>query len=133
MRRIKRIIVTIFSLCLIYQWNTTLGFAMDSFLSAVGPLRVLPSNPRYFTDGSGKAVYLTGSATHANFKDWGYSDPPSRFDYTEYLNFLQQHNHNFIRLWTFEQTQWLRFSDSLQQDATVFVGPFPWLRTGPGT
>jgi len=25
-----------------------------------GPLRVHPANPRYFTDGSGKAVYLTG-------------------------------------------------------------------------
>ena len=27
---------------------------------ARGPLRVLPTNPRYFTDGSGKAVYLAG-------------------------------------------------------------------------
>src|SRR5687767_15407079 len=26
-----------------------------------GTLRVLPSNPRYFTDGSGRAIYLTGS------------------------------------------------------------------------
>ena len=29
---------------------------------AKGPLRVLKANPRYFTDGSGKAVYLAGSS-----------------------------------------------------------------------
>lgn len=28
---------------------------------AIGPLRVHPTNPRYFTDGRGKAIYLTGS------------------------------------------------------------------------
>ena len=27
---------------------------------AKGPLRAHPENPRYFTDGSGKAVFLTG-------------------------------------------------------------------------
>jgi Family of unknown function (DUF6298) len=96
------------------------------------PLTVHPTNRRYFTDGSGKAVYLTGSQTHINLKDWGYTDPPPTFDYTAYLDFLEQHNHNFIRLWTFDQTQWLRFSDSLQVDATVHVTPFPWVRTGPG-
>jgi hypothetical protein len=29
---------------------------------ARGPLRVHPRNPRYFTDGSGRAIYLTGCA-----------------------------------------------------------------------
>ncbi len=33
---------------------------------ARGPLRVLPGNPRYFTDGSGKAIYLTASHTWSN-------------------------------------------------------------------
>ena len=33
---------------------------------ATGPLRRHPSNPRYFTDGSGKAIYLTGSHTWSN-------------------------------------------------------------------
>ena len=32
---------------------------------ATGPLRTNPANPRYFTDGSGKAIYLTGSRTSA--------------------------------------------------------------------
>jgi Family of unknown function (DUF6298)/Putative collagen-binding domain of a collagenase len=49
------------------------------------------------------------------------------------LAFLKQYNHNFIRLWTWDQTQWLRYSDSLLRDATVYVTPFPWVRVGPGT
>jgi hypothetical protein len=28
---------------------------------AMGPLRRHPTNPRYFTDGSGEVIYLTGS------------------------------------------------------------------------
>lgn len=72
---------------------------------ASGPLRVHPENPRYFTDdtttanGSLRVVYLTGSHTWANLIDRGPSDPPPAFDFDAYLDFLQQHNHNFIRLW----------------------------------
>src|SRR5271163_2868509 len=40
---------------------------------AEGPLRILASNPRYFTDGSGKAIYLAGSHTWANMLDVGES------------------------------------------------------------
>src|SRR5262245_17715422 len=39
--------------------------------AAIGPLRVHPANPRYFTDGSGKAVYLTGAHTWNNLQDIG--------------------------------------------------------------
>ena len=41
------------------------------FFAFAAPLRVLSSNPRYFTDGSGKAVYLTGSHTWSNLQDSG--------------------------------------------------------------
>ena len=44
---------------------------------ATGPLRVHPKNPRYFTDGSGRAVYLTGSHTWSNLQDQGPKDPPT--------------------------------------------------------
>ena len=54
-----------------------------------GPLRVHPDNPRYFTDGSGKAIYLTGSHTWNNLKDMGPTDPPAVFDFDSYLNFLE--------------------------------------------
>jgi len=94
---------------------------------AAGPLRVHPDNPRYFTDGSGRAVYLTGSHTWSNFKDMGRTDPPPAFDFEGYLAFLQQHHHNFIRLWTWELS---RYSYGGQ---VTYAEPFPWPRTGPGT
>ena len=89
--------------------------------SAAGPLRVLSSNQRYFTDGSGKAIYLTGSHTWTNFQDIGAS-PPSTFDYRAYLDFLQTYNHNFIRLWRGENA-W---------EQGVVRLPSPYFRTGPG-
>src|SRR5690242_6729740 len=46
---------------------------------ATGPLRVLASNPRYFTDGSGRAILLTGSHTWSNFQDKGGGYPPPVF------------------------------------------------------
>lgn len=93
---------------------------------AMGPLKIHPSNPRYFTDGSGKVVYLTGSHTWSNFKDMGKSDPPPAFNYKAYLDFMQKYNHNFIRLWTWELAKY-----SYDKDFTYSV-PFPWPRVGPG-
>jgi Family of unknown function (DUF6298)/Protein of unknown function (DUF4038) len=79
------------------------------------PLKVHASNPRYFTDGSGKLIYLTGSHTWDNFHDL----TPKQFDYTAYLDFLEQYNHNFIRFW----------SGSEMTTAEPSVNH----RTGPGT
>jgi len=95
---------------------------------ATGPLRVDPENPRYFTDGSGKAIYLAGSHTWGNFIDYGTTDPPSPFDYTAFLEFLERHNHNFIRLWAWE----LPKSTSGNSKEIWFRVPFPWVRPGPG-
>ena len=67
-------------------------------VSTGGLLRVSSENPRYFTDESGQVVYLTGSHTWANLQDYGASNPPPVFDYKAYLDFLQPHDHNFIRL-----------------------------------
>ena len=39
---------------------------------ATGPLRVLPSNPRYFTDGSGRAIYLAGTHNWHSLQDNGH-------------------------------------------------------------
>jgi hypothetical protein len=95
---------------------------------AAGPLRVHPSNPRYFTDGSGKAVYLTGSHTWSNFQDNGGSNPPPVFNYNGYLDFLVENNHNFFRLWTWEQSRW-----SVEtSDDQYWFQPLPYQRTGPG-
>ncbi|MBE7554343.1 MAG: hypothetical protein HS126_25095 [Anaerolineales bacterium] len=78
------------------------------FSSNIGLLRVNPANPRYFTDGNSRAIYLTGSHTWANFQEAGESNPPPVFDYVAYLDFLQANNHNFFRLWRWEQAKWIR-------------------------
>jgi hypothetical protein len=100
------------------------GEGLNSF---AGTLRVSSSNPRYFTDDSGRVVYLTGSHTWANLQDAGYSNPPPVFDYTAYLNFLQANNHNFFRLWTWEQTRWASWTSN-----DIRFAPSPYQRTGPG-
>jgi hypothetical protein len=97
---------------------------------ATGPLRVHPTNPRYFTDGSGKAIYLTGSHTWANFMDRGPSNPPAAFDYSAYLEFLRKHHHNFIRLWTHELFN--EEDAGGDADPVGYAAPLPWQRTGPG-
>jgi len=99
---------------------------------AAGPLRVSPKNPRYFTDETGRAIYLTGAHTWSNFKDMGRSDPPPPFDFTAYLNFLQKHNHNFIRLWTWELSKFIYGGESIFAGEPIYAWPFPWPRTGPG-
>src|SRR5208282_6423959 len=71
--------------------------------TATGPLRKNPANGRYFTDGSGKAIYLAGSHTWSNLMDRGTLHPPKvPFDYPAYMKWMVAHNFNFMRLWTAE-------------------------------
>ncbi len=106
---------------------------------AKGPLRIHPANPRYFTDGtkgpdgSLRAVYLTGAHTWNNLVDMGRSDPPEPFDFPAYLDFLERHHHNFIRLWAWDSTAWdTRANGALGKDFIHKAAPQPWARTGPG-
>ena len=103
---------------------------------SVGPLVVSPRNPRYFTikGGDGSAVYLTGSHIWNNFHDGMGPRPecsasPEQLDFGEYLAFLEDHGHNFIRLWRWEQFQ----SQADFGRYHLCMTPQPWLRTGPGT
>jgi hypothetical protein len=99
----------------------------------MGPLRVHPRNPRYFADGGGRAVYLTGSHTWSNLQDQGPKDPPRPFDYEAYLDFLRERNHNVIRLRAWEQARWAPRSDGKGQNPSDwFIQPNPYARTGPG-
>jgi hypothetical protein len=107
--------------------------------AAAGPLRVHPTNPRYFTDGAKladgtlRAVYLTGAHTWNNLVDMGRSDPPEAFDFDAYLDFLAKHHHNFIRLWAWDSTVWdTQANAPLGKDFVHHVAPLPWQRTGPG-
>jgi hypothetical protein len=107
--------------------------------TATGPLRIHPDNPRYFTDGvklsdgTLRAVYLTGSHTWDNLVDMGRSDPPEPFDFNAYLDFLEKYHHNFIRLWAWDSTTWdTRANGALGKDFIHNAAPLPWARTGPG-
>jgi len=102
---------------------------------AQGPLVVSTANPRYFTVVSDerKAVYLTGSHIWNNFHD-GMGpgsvcpDPPERLDFGEYLGFLEERGHNFIRLWRWENFM----SQAAGGEFHLCMTPQPWARTGPG-
>ncbi len=116
--------------------TTAIGFVLGCLSglalageSAAGPLRIHPDNPRYFTDGSGKAIYLTGSHTWGNLQEYRQPGDKKPFDYTGYLDFLEKHNHNFIRLWTWESPR----SDCKQLDLLNSRSvPMSYQRTGPG-
>ncbi len=106
---------------------------------AQGPLRVHPSNPRYFTDGTlgpdgqPRAVYLSGSHTWDSLVDMGPTDPPAPFDFERYLDFLEAHHHNFIRLWAWATTRWdTRSNGKLGKGTIQFAAPLAYARTGPG-
>jgi hypothetical protein len=100
---------------------------------ATGPLRVSAKNPRYFCDASGRPILLVGSHTWNNLVDMGRSDPPEPFDFQAYLDFLNRHGHNFIRLWAWDSTTWdTRANGRLGKDFIHQAAPLPWLRTGPG-
>jgi uncharacterized protein DUF6298 len=96
---------------------------IEASIVAAKPLRVHPFNSRYFTDDGDRAIYLTGSHTWNNLQDRGTAESVRAFDYVTYLNFLQEYNHNFIRLWAWEHTR---------TNATEHFSPSPYQRTGPG-
>lgn len=98
---------------------------------AAGPLRVSPINPRYFTDDSDQAIYLTGAHTWNNLQDMGPTEPPPRFDFDQYLDFLDQHHLNFIRLWRWELVSWNTAANHERQSQIHFAAPQPWPRKGP--
>jgi hypothetical protein len=93
---------------------------------ATGPLRVSRLNPRYFSDESGRPIYLTGSHSGPELQDnaWG-DDEGGAFNYASFLDLLVSYNLNFIRMWVVETT---RLHDRQRALAT----PMPYQRTGPG-
>jgi hypothetical protein len=97
-----------------------------------GTLRVSKINPRYFTDNSGKAVYLTGSHTWNNLVDMGPGDSPAPFDFEAYLAWMKKDNHNFMRLWTWELLNWDTQANREEAAKVHTASPQPWMRTGPG-
>jgi hypothetical protein len=94
-----------------------------------GVLKHLPSNPRYFTDNTGKAVFLTGSHTWENFQDMTSVQPPRpKFEWDGYIDMMVKNNHNFMRFWVWEhpyRQAWTR--------TPITISPMPYKRTGKDT
>jgi hypothetical protein len=96
------------------------------------PLKALSTNPNYFTDGTGKAIYLTGSHTWNSLQDWGTHDSIQSLDFTAFVNMLVAHHHNFTLLWTTELPAFRGLPTTANSPPDFSVTPFPWQRTGPG-
>lgn len=93
-----------------------------------GPLRKCPANPRYFTDDSGKAIYLTGSHTWAVLQDiWLEGSPRRTMDYDGFLQMLEDHGHNFLRFWS-----WMHPRNAPWSETPTLFDPQPFARIGPG-
>lgn len=102
------------------------GRGRADFVRATGPLRANPANRRYFTDGSGRAIFLTGAHTWANFQEIGM-EPVPIFDWEGYLSMMMAHNHNFMRFWGWQQTAWAPWTPD-----KILFEPSLYVRTGPG-
>jgi hypothetical protein len=83
-----------------------------------------PARPRYFTDSGGAVIYLSGAHVNNNFID---RSDQAIVNFSGYLDFLQEHNLNFARLWIWEQAAWTHESAK-----KVEFDPLPYPRTGPG-
>lgn len=101
-----------FGTLLMISWFSALAFEaggvpaqepQPSFrkIALQGPLKVLSTSPRYFVDSQGNPVYLSGSHTHLSLQD-REGEPSLGFE--SLMNLLQEHHHNFTKLWAQEDT-----------------------------
>ncbi len=96
------------------------------------PLKVLSTNSHYFTDDTGRAVYLTGSHTWNTLQDWGTDGSVHPTDFAAFVRLLVSHHHNFTLLWTTELPKVHALPSVATSPPDFTVAPFPWQRTGPG-
>ena len=98
-------------------------------MSFNGPLRKNPINPRYFTDDSGQAIYLTGSHTWATQQDlWLDNESRHNMDYDGFLQMMADNNHNILRFWQVS----LYTKNCPWNEIPTRFDPMPFERTGPG-
>jgi len=96
------------------------------------PLRALPNKHNYFSDGSGKAVYLTGSHTWNTLQDWGTDGVVQPTDFAAFVHMLVSHNNNFTLLWATELPTFHGLPTRAGPSPDITVTPQPWVRVGPG-
>jgi len=67
-------------------------------------LRVHPSNPRYFTDSSRRAIYLGGHQIYVDQQDNTFDKTHTHgfqelLDWPQYIQFAKERNLNYVRNW----------------------------------
>jgi hypothetical protein len=97
--------------------------------STADVLSVHPKNPRYFTDGSGKAIYLGGHQIFVDLQDNSYNKKFIRnkertLDWDRYLEFLKAHDFNYLRNWVI----WSTGSGAMAPINQAIAFPMPYKR-----
>jgi hypothetical protein len=131
-RLIKTLIIHDIFLCVVLGAVISIYSCSTKKAPAI-PLKALSANLNYFTDGTGKAIYLTGSHTWNTLQDWGTNDSIQPLDFTAFVEMLVEHHHNFTLLWTTELPTFHGLPTTANSPPDFSVTPFPWQRTGPGT
>lgn len=96
---------------------------------AADVLTVHPKNPRYFTDGSGKAIYLGGHQIFVDLQDNSFNKEFIRnkertLDWDRYVGFLKAHDLNYLRNWVI----WSTGSGSMAPINKALAFPMPYKR-----
>jgi hypothetical protein len=104
------------------------NIASSKFSPLSEPLKVHPSNPRYFTDSSGKAILLSGFEFWDILRLDGTHDPEA-VSWSDFMDAAEKQGTNFVRLWIWNELTKFRG----KSDATWYTSKEVWRRTGPGT
>lgn len=94
---------------------------------ASGPLRIHPDNPRYFSDGTGKGIMLSGLEFWDVLRLDGKKSPGA-LSWNDFLTVAESHGVNFIRLWVWNELTRFRSKPSYPWYTSKEI----WLRTGRG-
>ncbi|MBI2023520.1 cellulase family glycosylhydrolase [Candidatus Giovannonibacteria bacterium] len=112
--------VPVLTLCLVFS------FVLAERATALGLLKVDARNPRYFSDGTGKIIFLNAhTGCPFVYQDgWGMVSAPSASQ-------LVADKVNFCRSWTWDNSRW---SDSAVNgvQSNGLIRPLVFRRTGPG-
>ncbi|MHC4165885.1 MAG: DUF6298 domain-containing protein [Planctomycetota bacterium] len=96
---------------------------------AAGLLQTHPDNPRWFADGSGRAVYLGGHQSFVDLQDNSFNKEFIRnreriLDWDRYVEFLKANNFNYLRNWVI----WSTGSGAMAPANNAIAYPMPYKR-----
>jgi uncharacterized protein DUF6298 len=95
--------------CSVSSTSPVANSGISSRGTRTGLLRVHPSNPRYFTDDSGKAIYLGGHQIFVDLQDNPFGNyttynQQNQLDWPWYIQFARARKLNYLRNWTLMST-----------------------------